>query len=243
MEHHTRPSKENQKWMPIVIIGILAIIALQVKGLNNSLATLNDNIIDLKTEISNIQPSAPSAAAPSAPSLDMVKLMDDDAVKGNADAPVTIVEFSDYECPFCARFYKETYGQIEENYINTGKVKLIFRDFPLSFHQNAQKAAEAAECAGDQNKYYEMHNLLFGSGVVGGVTTFKQYAKDLGLDTNTFNTCLDSGKYVEEIKKDMSDGQAAGITGTPGFIINGVAIKGAQPYSVFKTAIDQALAE
>src|SRR3989338_6612792 len=90
---------------------------------------------------------------------------DDDPVKGSADAKITIVEFSDFQCPFCARFYTETLPMIEKNYIDTGKVKLVYRDFPLSFHQNAQKAAEAAECAGEQVKYYEMHNMLFEKGV------------------------------------------------------------------------------
>jgi protein-disulfide isomerase len=191
--------------------------------------------------------TAPKAAAPSAPpsgaGADMAKLADDDAVKGDADAPVTIIEWSDYECPFCVRFIEQTYGQIVEQYINKGKVNLIFRDYPLGFHANAQKAAEAAECAGEQGEYYAMHDKLFADGVKGGVASFKEFAKDLGLDTDDFNECLDSDAMAEEVKKDMADGQAAGIRGTPGFIINGKLISGAQPFDVFKQAIEAALAE
>lgn len=182
------------------------------------------------------QPSGPSA-----PSLDMESLLDDDAVKGDEDAPVTIIEWSDFECPFCGRFYTETLGQIEEQYIKTGKVKLVYRDFPLSFHPNAQKAAEAAECAGEQGKFWEMHDLLFEKGVSGGVAAFKGYAKQLDLDTAKFDSCLDSGAMASEVQKDMSEGAAAGITGTPGFLINGKLVSGAQPFSVFQQIIEAEL--
>ena len=174
----------------------------------------------------------------------MKALVDDDTVQGSANAPVTIVEFSDYQCPFCQRFYQQTLPQIEQNYIQTGKAKFVYRDFPLSsIHPFAQKAAEAAECAGEQGKYYEMHNKLFGEGVTGGVDGYKQFAKDIGLDTAKFNDCIDSGKMAAEVSKDQQDGVAVGIQGTPGFIINGEVISGAQPYERFKAAIDAALAK
>jgi len=179
---------------------------------------------------------------PSNAGINMDDLADDDAFKGDKDAPVTIVEWSDYECPFCERFYSQTLGLIDEEYIQTGKVKFVYRDFPLGFHQNAQKAAEAAECAGEQGKYYDMHDLLFESGVEGGVTAFKQYAATIGLDTDEFNSCLDSGEMASEIQADMQDGQAVGVSGTPGFIINGKLISGAQPFSVFQQAIEAELA-
>jgi protein-disulfide isomerase len=187
--------------------------------------------------------AAQPTPTPTAPTIDMEALLDDDAVKGDPNAPVTIIEFSDYECPFCARFYAQTYSQIVSEYIDTGKVKLIFRDFPLSFHKNAQKAAEAAECAGEQDRYYDMHDKLFAEGVVGGIPTFKQYAVDLGLDTVKFDVCLDSGRMAGEVRKDMQNGQAAGIRGTPGFVVNGKLISGAQPFAVFKQAIEAELAK
>ena len=187
--------------------------------------------------------AAPTELAPSVPNapVDMKKLIDDDTIKGDKDAPVTIVEFSDFECPFCARFYSQTLNQINEKYIKTGKVKFVYRDFPLGFHPNAQKAAEATECADDQGKFWEMHDKLFELGVKGGVSSFKEFAVDLGLDATKFNDCLDSGKYVSEVKKDMADGSAAGISGTPGFIINGKLISGAQPFSVFEQIIEAEL--
>lgn len=174
-------------------------------------------------------------------SAEVTNLMDDDAIEGDLNAPVTIVEWSDYQCPYCTRFYSQTYKQIVKEYIDTGKVKFVFRDFPLSFHKNAQKAAEAAECAGEQDKYYDMYDKLFGEGVVGGVTTFKKYAEEIGLNTIKFNECLDSGMMVDEIKKDIADGQSVGVKGTPAFMINGKLITGAQPFNVFKKAIDAEL--
>ncbi|HLC96180.1 MAG TPA: DsbA family protein [Candidatus Nanoarchaeia archaeon] len=194
------------------------------------------------------QPSAPAAApSPSAPApsptIDMKALASNDPVEGDPNAPVTIIEFSDFECPFCGRFYGDTLGQIRSQYIDTGKVKLVYRDFPLSFHPNAQKAAESAECANEQGKFWEMHDMLFESGVQGGVATFKQYAANIGLNTATFNSCLDSGKYASETAADMNEGSAAGIRGTPGFIINGRLVSGAQPFSAFQQVIEAALAE
>lgn len=188
------------------------------------------------------QPSAPSAAPTINPSQ-MKTLEDDDPVKGDANAPVTIIEFSDFECPFCGRFYSQTLPSIQKNFIDTGKVRLVYRDFPLSFHPQAQKAAEASECADDQDKFWEYHDLLFESGVAGGIASFKAYAGQLGLDQATFDSCLDSGKHAQEVQADLQQGSAAGIRGTPGFIINGQIISGAQPYQVFEQAINAALAE
>ncbi len=170
--------------------------------------------------------------------------IDDDAVIGDEDAPVTIIEFSDYECPFCQRHYQQTYGQIKKDYIDTGKVKYVLRDFPLSFHPQAQKAAEAAECAGEiggDEAYFKMHDKLFGEGVASGVTGFKSYAKAIGLDSEKFDDCLDSGKMASEVSKDMTEGGAVGVQGTPAFFINGKMISGAQPYANFKQTIDAEL--
>ena len=191
------------------------------------------------------QPSAVAQpqAQPQAPSQVVQVSIDDDAVKGDANAKVTIVEFSDYECPFCGRFFKETYPQIDEQYVKTGKVKMVFRDFPLSFHQNAQKASEAAECAGDQNKYWEMHDLLFKNQQALSVSELKKYAGQLGLNQKTFDDCLDSGKNAAEVKKDMAEGSQYGVSGTPAFFINGKKLVGAQPFSAFKAVIDAELAK
>lgn len=191
------------------------------------------------------EPSQPSQAQPSGvtSSKDMEELVDDDAFKGDENAPVIIVEFSDFECPFCTRFYSDTLPQIKKEYIETGKVKFVYRDFPLSFHANAKKAAEAAECAGEQEKFWEMHDKLFDEGVKGGVSLFKQFAVDIGLDTKKFNECLDIGKMADEVENDLAAGSNVGISGTPGFIINGQLVSGAQPFEVFKQIIEEELAK
>ncbi|MEN9626446.1 MAG: hypothetical protein RL557_774 [archaeon] len=170
---------------------------------------------------------------------------DDDPVLGNADAPVTIVEFSDYQCPFCGRFWSETLPQLKKEYIDTGKAKLVFRDFPLSdIHPDAQKASEAAECArkvGGETAYWKMHDKLFEYQQALSVTDLKKYAKELGLSAS-FDSCLDSGEMAAEIAHDQQDGARYGVDGTPAFFVNGKPLMGAQPFSAFKQAIDAELA-
>lgn len=173
---------------------------------------------------------------------------DDDAVLGNADAPVTIIEFSDFQCPFCRKFYKETLPQIKRDYLLTGKAKLVYRDFPLPFHQGATPAAEGAECARAQGKFWEMHDVIFdeqekqGSGTVQFTADdVKKWAAKIGLNTLKFNQCLDSEKYKQEVEKDIADGSAAGVSGTPAVFINGRLVVGAQPFAAFKAIIDEEL--
>ncbi len=244
VEHHEQSGSGNvqqgNKWLvgaSVVQIVLLAIIAFQLSGINAGGSGIQGAAVGVPSV------AAPSAPAPSAPTIDMKALVDDDSVRGKENAPVTIVEFSDYECPFCERFYNDAEKQIIEQYVKTGKVKFVYRDFPLSFHQNAQKAAEAAECAGEQGKYWEMHDLLFEKGVQGGVSSFKQYARDIGLKTSDFDKCLDSGQMAGEIRKDTSDGQRAGVQGTPAFYVNGQEISGAQPFQAFQQVIDAELAK
>ncbi|MBI5389984.1 thioredoxin domain-containing protein [Candidatus Woesearchaeota archaeon] len=165
----------------------------------------------------------------------------EDAVLGNSSALVLLTEFGDYQGPFCGRFFNETLPLIKQNYIDTGKVKFIFYDYPLSFYPNDQKAAEAAECAGEQSKYYEMQDLLFIHGVSGGVPAFKQYAQSLGLDTASFDICLDSGAMAHEIELDIHYGNALGVQGTPTFFVGSRQIDGSQPYSVFEQVLESAL--
>ncbi|OGN09451.1 MAG: hypothetical protein A3C61_01250 [Candidatus Yanofskybacteria bacterium RIFCSPHIGHO2_02_FULL_39_10] len=174
--------------------------------------------------------------------------IDDDPSLGNKNAKVTIIEFSDYQCPFCRTFWKESFGQLKKEYIDTGKVRLIYRDYPLSFHPMAMPTAQATECADEQGKYWEMHDKVFaeqeklGQGTVQfTVQNLKQWASEIGLNAANFNQCLDSGKYKTEVDKDFNDGSAAGVTGTPSFFINGRLTVGAQPYSVFKSIIEEEL--
>ena len=168
------------------------------------------------------------------------------ALKGNEDAPVLIEEWSDFECPFCTRWYTQTLPQIEETYIKTGKVKLVYKDFPLSFHANAQKAAEAGKCALEQDKFWDMHDKIFDSAGLGQkptVDNLKAWAGQLGLNQGKFDECLDSGKMAAKVQAEMQEGQQKGVRGTPGFLINGQLVSGAQPFAAFQTAIEAALAE
>lgn len=166
---------------------------------------------------------------------------DDDPAKGSKDAPVTIIEFSDYECSYCSRHYQQTFSQIDENYIQTGKVKYIFRDYPLKFHKNAKPAAEASECADEQGMFWEYHNKLFENQNALDNESLKQYALDLGLDKTAFNECLDSGRMASEVENDFQDGMNYGITGVPTFFINGNKVVGAKSYEVFQQLIDKEL--
>lgn len=166
---------------------------------------------------------------------------DNDPVKGLGGAPVTIIEFSDFECPYCARFFEQTLSQIEEKYIKTGKVKLVFRDFPLPFHRNAQKAHQAAECADEQDKFWEYHDLLFENYQSLSEENLKNYAESIGLNMTEFNECLNSEKMLSEVQKDLNDGSQYGVSGTPTFFINGIKLVGAQPYSAFEQIIEQEL--
>jgi protein-disulfide isomerase len=168
----------------------------------------------------------------------------DDAIKGDENAPITMIEFSDYECPFCGRHFLQTYPQIVKNYVDTGKVNLVFKDFPLSFHPEAQKAGEAAEAVksqlGDEG-YWAMHDKLFENQQSLSVENYKKWARELGADGEQFDDDLDSGKFANEVKQDMNEGQKAGISGTPGFLVNGNPIVGACPYSTFQQAFDAEL--
>lgn len=168
--------------------------------------------------------------------------VDDDAVLGDKNAPVTIIEFSDYQCPYCSRV-EPTLKQIKTEYIDTGKVKLVYRDFPLtSIHPNAQKAAEATECVrkeGGDDAFWIYHDTLFANQQALGVDNLIAMAKEQGYD---ISTCLNSGEFTSEVQKDTRDAQAAGGRGTPYFVINGKPLSGAQPYEAFKAAIDSELA-
>jgi len=165
----------------------------------------------------------------SGPQIIQVSL-DDDPVKGNPDATITIVEFSDFQCPFCKRFHETTLPLIQENYIDTGKVKFVYRDFPIqSLHPNgAVPAAVASECADEQGMFWEYHDKLFQNqknwerlATDGVVNEFKAYADELGLNTDQFNDCLDSEKYLDEVKKDYQDAVSYGepdcLSSLPGF--------------------------
>ncbi len=157
---------------------------------------------------------------------------------GAADAPIRIVMFSDYECPFCKRG-EDVVDQVMATYGD--KVHLVFRDYPLPFHANARPAAEAAHCANDQGKFWEYHGTLFSNQTALTVADLKRYAGELGLDQGKFDSCLDDGTFKAEVEKDFVAGGSVGVDGTPAFFINGRMLSGAQPFEQFKAIIDEEL--
>jgi protein-disulfide isomerase len=160
--------------------------------------------------------------------------------KGPADAPVTVIEFSDFECPFCARV-NPTLAKLQEAY--PGKVRIVFRDLPLlNIHKNAGHAAEAAHCANDQGKFWEMHDRMFANQKKLSPAELKEHAAAIGLEASAFNQCLDSGKYTAEWRRDADEASRLGLSGTPAFFINGRLLTGAQPFENFAQIVEEELA-
>ncbi len=250
---------KDQKGLTLAIIfaslavsGSLVFFGMQFASSQNSfegddleaaIASGIDDYVDSQVK------NAPDAPSPAQEIVIEGDMADDDAFLGDESAPVTLVEFSDFQCPFCRSFYGGAYQEIKEKYVDTGKVKFVYRDYPLSFHQDALPAAMATECARDQKgdeSFFAMHDKIFDGQSGGGTVaiprdSLDQYAKDLELDFNEYTTCMDEEKFKSEINADMLAGQKAGITGTPGFIVDGQKISGAQPFSVFEEVIENAL--
>jgi protein-disulfide isomerase len=193
-------------------------------------------------ELSSETTAAPAAAGV-APKPAAITPADEAMILGDPDAPVTIVEFSDYQCPFCERHFQQTWPRLKAEFVDTGRVRYAFKDFPLSnIHPQAPKAHEAARCAGEQGAYWEMHDRIFEgqsewAGKSKHVEVLKGYALELGLDTAAFDACLDSGRWTEDVQRDLAEGAALGVRGTPTLFISGYPLVGAQPYEVFQQAI------
>lgn len=167
--------------------------------------------------------------------------IDDDPVLGSEDAEITLIEFSDYECPFCRRWHIEVFDRIREDYPD--QVRFVFRDFPLtSIHPNAVPAAEAANCAHDQDAFWEFNEMLFKGEDGLNDKVYKQYAQELELDMQAFEECIADGRYNEEVMSDYQYAASLGVQSTPTFFLNGIPLVGAQPYEVFKEVIEQELA-
>ncbi len=216
-----------------------------IDSLNDTQKAILKELQDIKKVLANQQAPRPVAdALPSAP-IDISK----EPFKGPANAKVALIEFSDFQCPFCGRYDKDTFPQLVKDYVDTGKIKYVWSDYPLSFHANAQKAAEAAHCAGEQGKFWEMHDRLFADQQNIAAADLPKHAEALQLNTTMFQQCLDSGRYAADIKKDIDVANSAGISGTPSFLIgtvqpNGTVkvtnkLVGAKSYAEFKSAIDK----
>lgn len=163
---------------------------------------------------------------------------EEEHILGNKNAEIKFVEYSDFECPFCKKFYP-TFKQLVQEYGD--KVSFEYKHYPLDFHKNAGPAAEASECAAEQGKFWEFHDKIFENQSSLSVSSLKQWASALGLNTGTFNDCLDSGKYRSKVQADFEEGESLGVRGTPTVFINGQKVVGAQPVEAFKTIIDELL--
>lgn len=249
-----------------ILVGFVVAIAVAAFLGGHSLGSFqqNDsNNIDTELLLAQINkqaeqkpnPTPTQQQAPSpAPQIFNINFDSDDPVKGDSDAPLTIVEFSDFQCPFCSRFYDNTLPMIEKNYIETGKAKLVYMDLPLdNLHKNARLAHVAAECADEQGEFWQYHDILFGTqnewkNMPSEVhlTFLRQHAFDMGLDIEKYDLCLDSPEILKEIEQDTLEASRNGATGTPTFFIGTekdgfVKLVGAQPYSAFQAALDSKL--
>ena len=217
---------------------LLVVMGWQLIGIKKQLNS--GDVVIAKADSTVVVAPTPVAPPPGQPAD--IKIGDNENIKGGADAKVTIVEYSDFECPFCNRALP-TIQQVLDTYGDD--VRIVYRHFPLSsIHPYAQKAAEASECAADQDKFWEYHDAIFAdqAGLKGGDTQLKAWAAELALNTSEFDNCLDSGEKASVVSSQLGGGGTLGVTGTPAFFINGVNLEGAQPFASFKTIIDQQLA-
>ncbi|CAN5191908.1 hypothetical protein BH11PAT1_BH11PAT1_4440 [soil metagenome] len=256
---YTIPLPSRSTTTPLLVVGLI-IASFLLGMLTTKVQYLEKNGTKTPSALTagtNTTPAPAAAAAPGEDKTPKKVSIDNDPVLGNKDAKVTIIEFSDYECPFCKRHFEQTYPQLKKEYIDTGKAKLVFRDMPLSFHQNAHKEAEAAECVREQGGdelYFKFHDAMFtkttsnGTGLT--LTDLPGIADIVGANGQTMQSCLDAGKYTTEVDKDMADAAAVGANATPSFFIGrsdpsgtitGTPIIGAYPIENFKTLIEAAI--
>lgn len=249
----TKPSDEitmkRSSYRSLVIIAMTGIvIGAFFAGYFVAFMTNSDDYVT-QAQLQNMLSDQPTKTA-----AKLVISLDDDPMIGNPDAPVTIVEFSDFQCPFCSRFHQQTLPLIAQNYINTGIVNLVYRDFPIdSIHPNARITHIAAECADEQDRFWQYHDILFSrqsewnnldsESILQRVI---QYANTLSLDIDAFTQCLDSPQINDEINADRSDASKYGVTGTPAFFIGNeksgyTLLSGAKPFDAFEQTIQQKL--
>lgn len=239
--------KEIKKnFLQPLMVGLLVIAAFAIGSMWTQIKMLKGGNPPAGGPAPQAQQQAPEE--PTVVSDDIWKEMikNPTAVRGDNKAKVTLVEFTDFQCPFCKRYADETMGQIEKEYVATGKVRYIAKSLPLEFHQFAQAAAEAASCAGDQGKYFEYSTQLFAnqdtwSKETDVSKTFSGYAAALGLNGTKFSQCVTNGEQKATVAADAALAKKAGLGGTPSFVINGKILVGAQPFAQFKAAIDETL--
>jgi protein-disulfide isomerase len=229
--------------------------AAEMEQLQKDVASIKQGQDALRKDVEEIKKllqARPAPAAPAAQTIDAVLEIGGQPMMGSPDAKVTLIEFTDYQCPYCKRYAQDTLPEIKKGYIDTGKVRYVARDLPLSMHKKAPKAAEAAHCAGDQGKYWQMHDSMFAHQDALGPDQLVSQASDLGLNTDDFKACLDSGKHKAAVDASAAEAAKLGITGTPTILIgrsDGDKVKdikvlrGAQPLATYQARIEEMLAE
>jgi protein-disulfide isomerase len=233
--------------LPLAALLALAALTASAEGITRE---QGDQIL---TELRALRSAIDGLRAPAAPTppppRDLEVSVSGGYVIGRADAPVTLVQFTDYQCPYCARFFRNALPTLREQYIDSGKLKMIVRDLPLEFHEHAAAAAHATRCAGEQGKFMAMHDVLYTNAAKLDPVNFSGYAGAAGLDTKAFDACMKDGRYHEAIAAEARETQALGITGTPTFVlgrerdgkVKGQQILGAQPATVFAAEINRLL--
>ena len=222
-----------------------------VDAMRNELETLKPDVREMRKLLDEMRQQPQQAPSTQNTAGTVTVSVGNGQALGNADAPVTIIEFSDYQCPFCRRHASTTLPELKKEYVDSGKVRYVYRDMPLdSIHPQARKAAEAAHCAGDQGKYWEMHDVLFSKQRQLMPDQLKEHATALGLDRMAFDACLDRGKYAKAVSEDEMAGRVAAAAKTPTFFIGrtrtdgtieGMRMVGAHPLPAFRRVIDQLL--
>ena len=243
---------QEEDWRPLALPGAILLAAIILSGaMLYSASNITGQIYGLETALKAWKPvNGGSGGATPTPVVMPTQqgtptggLANIDTTgrpfKGPANAPVTIIEFSDFQCPYCSRG-ATTIAQLMTEFPT--QIKLVYMAFPLGFHENAQKAAEAYECAAAQGKAYEMHDKMFANQGTLAVANLKSYAAELGMDATAFNSCLDNGEKAATVAAQAAVGSQNGVDGTPSFFINGKLVVGAQPIDVFRTEVNAALA-
>ena len=236
----------------LALLGSLMFMESQFEGISKDQGNaILEELKSIRQELNQIKQKGLTARAPAKhahPKTASITTQGN-PILGDEKALVTIVEFTDYQCPFCQGFYSKAYKELKKQYVDTGKLRFVLRDLPLEKHQYAKPAAIASHCAGEQNKFWEMHDALFeGRGKLNPDDVLG-YASSIGLQEDPFKTCITSGKFNNDIKQDVQDASSAGIRGTPAFVIgkttedmvSGTLISGTHPLAAFKQEIDKLL--
>ena len=221
-----------------LMILMLLVLNFQIAGMNEQLTNLNNVLTGGVVAPDQGVPTQPDPQQPQQGEIDMQALAEGAPSKGNPDAPVVIVEWSDFRCPFCQRFYADTLSQIEQNYIENGDVKFVYRHFPVV---GGDFEAEATVCADEQDLFWEIHDAIYDNFGAYSQSDLRNWVGDFGGDLDAFDECMDSGRAREVMQRDQQLGLSVGIQGTPGFVINGEPVSGAQPFSVFQQVIEASL--